>query len=151
MLQIAEGLQALHKQEFVRRELSPDFITLRADNQSVLLTDLELAKLLDGTPPTPVDWRKNPYVAPEMSGNDAIDARSDLFSWGQILYHAATGNEPPGEPKPGQFDGVDLPDFVKKTAAKCISTGRSNRPRDVRAILKTARSWEKLAWRNGDE
>ena len=148
--QIAEGLQVLHKQKIVRRELSPEFITLRADDQSVLLTDLELAKILDGSPPTPVDWESNPYVAPELFG-DQVDVRSDLFSWGQVLYHAATGDAPPKLPTRGLFDAVNVPDFVKSTAVKCVSKGPSGRPNSLQQVLKTARRWEKMARRITDE
>ena len=54
MRQIAEGLRVLHENEIARRELTPDFVILRASDHSVLLTDLELARLLDGSPPTGV-------------------------------------------------------------------------------------------------
>jgi serine/threonine protein kinase len=150
MLQIAEGLQVLHKQKIVRRELSPEFITLRADDQSVLLMDLELAKILDGSPPTPLDWESNPYVAPELFGGQA-DVRSDLFSWGQVLYHAATGDAPPKLPTRGLFDAVNVPDFVKSTAVKCVSKGPSGRPKSIQQVMKTARRWEKMARRITDD
>ena len=119
MRQIAEGLQVLHENRIVRRELSPDFVTLRADDQSVLLTDLELAGILDGSPPTPVNWKENPYAAPELLGGHG-DVKNDLFSWGQVLYHAATGNAPPKVTGPGLFDTVELPDFVKDLLQKSL-------------------------------
>ena len=134
----------------MRRELSPDFVTLRADDQSVLLTDLELAGILDGSPPTPVNWKENPYAAPELLGGH-VDVKNDLFSWGQVLYHAATGNAPPKVTGPGLFDTVELPDFVKKKAAQCVTMGPGKRPESIGEVLKTVRRWEKIARRTADE
>ena len=93
MRELAEGLQALHDHGIVRRELTPESIVLREADSSVLLTDLELAKLLDGSPTVSLRWNETPYLAPEVHSGK-VDARSDIFSWGQILYHAATGTRP---------------------------------------------------------
>jgi serine/threonine protein kinase len=140
MREIAEGLQVLHKNGIARRELTPEFVSLRASDHSVLLTDLELARVLDGSPPTPVNWKENPYVAPEVfSGR--VDKRADLFSWGQILYHASTGQAPPKLPGTGLFDPVELPPSVRRIATECVSVSPSMRPRGIGKVVKAVRSW----------
>ena len=50
MTGIAVGLDALHREKIVRRELSPRFVLLRKKDLTPVLTDFELAKLLDGVP-----------------------------------------------------------------------------------------------------
>jgi serine/threonine protein kinase len=142
MLQLAEGLHVLHKNGIVRRELTPEFIILRASDGSVLLTDLELAKLLDGSPTVSRDWKENPYVAPEVFGGK-IDESADLFSWGQILYYAATGKDPPKLPGPNLFDTVALPKSIREIGTQCVDIRPSMRPRSIQKVIKVCspRNW----------
>ena len=140
MRQIAEGLQVLHENKIARRELTPDFVVLRGSDHSVLLTDLELARILDGSPPTPLNWKENPYVAPEVFSGK-VDKRADLFSWGQILYHASAGKAPPKLPGTSLFDSLDLPRSVKEMAKSCVSISPSMRPRSFRKVVKAIRNW----------
>ena len=140
MCELAEGLRVLHENEIIRRELTPEFIILRASDHSVLLTDLELAKLLDGSPTVSRDWKVNPYVAPEVFSGK-VDKRADLFSWGQILYHASAGKAPPKLPGTSLFDSLDLPRSVKEMAKSCVSISPSMRPRSFRKVVKAIRNW----------
>jgi serine/threonine protein kinase len=138
--QIAEALQALHEHGIVRRELTPEFITLRDADLSVLLTDLELAKILEGGRTVSTDWKENPFVAPEVFRGEC-DVRTDLFSWGQILYYAATGKKPDKPPNPAAFLGVELPRAVKQVATKCVATMPKDRPGSMEDVLKAIRNW----------
>jgi serine/threonine protein kinase len=141
MLELAEALQALHDHGIVRRELTPEFILLRETDSSVLLTDLELAKILERAKTVSKDWRENPYVAFEVFGGKC-DFRTDVFSWGQILYYAATGKEPEKIPDPAVFFGVELPSSVKKIAMQCVERMPGKRPKDMNRVLKTIRKAE---------
>ena len=47
---IASGLKALHAAGVIRRELTPDFVLLNERDDRPILTDLELAKLIEGGP-----------------------------------------------------------------------------------------------------
>lgn len=141
MRELAEGLQALHEHGIVRRELAPESIVLRETDGSVLLTDLELAKLLDGGPTVSLRWRETPYLAPEVHSGK-VDARSDLFSWGQILYIAATGRRPEKLPSPAAFMATELPLTVKQVAARCVAPMPDSRPGSMKDVLKAIRDWK---------
>ena len=93
MLGIAEGLVALHRNRIVRRELSPRFVLLRKKSLAPVLTDFELAKLLDGAPTvSPAGgWPDDPYLAPEVTSRGTVDERADLYSWGRVFVHALSG------------------------------------------------------------
>ena len=101
MTGIAAGLQILHKNGIVRRDLSPKFVLLT--EKRVVLTDFELAKLLDGSPTVrPTDrakWEYEIYVAPEANF-ETIDSIQngptswDLYSWAIIVAHAVSGRRP---------------------------------------------------------
>jgi serine/threonine protein kinase len=141
MRELAEGLQALHEREIVRRELTPEFIILREADSSVLLTDLELAKLLDGSPTVSLRWNETPYLAPEVYAGQ-VDARSDIFSWGQILYHAATGRLPNKMLGPKDLLGLELTPAVKRILSHCVKPMPEDRPKTMTEILEAIRDWK---------
>ena len=136
---IACGLQRLHEAKVVFRELAPSRVILAADDDRAVLTDFELAKLNTG-PSVSADWPDDPYRGPEVEGGHA-DVRSDLYSWGRILVHAATGVLPP---KGGEFDTITqagLPKAVWKTAVDCLSPGASERPKGIEQVIRALRRW----------
>ncbi|KLU03301.1 serine/threonine protein kinase [Rhodopirellula islandica] len=95
-LQIAEGLSAAHKNSVLHRDIKPANILIEEGNGRVLISDFGLARALDdatltnsgmiaGTPQ---------YMSPEQARGETLDARSDLFSLGSLLYALATGRPP---------------------------------------------------------
>lgn len=141
MLDIALGLEALHGAGIIRRELSPQHILLRDTDGSAVLTDFELAKLLDGSPTVAgKKWPKNRYRAPEVGGV-GIDETVDLYSWGRILVHAQCGEE--------ALEGNDrealrksrLPKPVRDIAMACVNKVYSDRPSSIAEVIKDLGKW----------
>lgn len=102
---IAIGVQALsaiacvHDHQIVHRDISPDNLMLTKDTAGaplVKLIDLGIAKALDETMSltgTGLFIGKVHYASPEQF-RGAVDARSDLYSLGVVLYELATGERP---------------------------------------------------------
>jgi TolB-like protein/Tfp pilus assembly protein PilF len=109
--QIAEGLARAHQAGVVHRDLKPDNVIVDRDQHPKIL-DFGLAKLLEqrdevrrskvsqaGTLTEEMTWEgKIPgtaaYMSPEQARGAAVDARSDIFSFGIMLYEMVTGRRP---------------------------------------------------------
>jgi len=99
-IQICEALAAAHKAGIVHRDLKPDNILLTSEG-SVKVLDFGLAKLQPTAKtdaPTLTTMTEQgaiagtgPYMSPEQAQGEAVDARSDIFSFGAVLYELLSG------------------------------------------------------------
>jgi serine/threonine protein kinase len=98
-LQLAEGLAAAHERGIVHRDLKPGNLRLTPDGRLKIL-DFGLAKLVRPSSETAATETMTeadglagtlPYMAPEQLRGEAIDARTDIWAAGVVLYEMATG------------------------------------------------------------
>jgi serine/threonine protein kinase len=95
-IQVASGLAAAHKHGLVHRDVKPANILLENGVQRVKLTDFGLARAADDANLTQsgVIAGTPAYMSPEQAAGEPVDARSDLFSLGSVLYELSTGRPP---------------------------------------------------------
>jgi serine/threonine protein kinase len=93
--QIAQALDAIHSHGIVHRDLKPANILFRADGRPVIV-DFGLARdmRIDSTLTVAGQFLATPrYMSPEQCLGNSVDARSDLYSLGAMLYEMMTGNK----------------------------------------------------------
>lgn len=95
-VQVADGLAAAHDQGLVHRDIKPANIILEDGVERVSIMDFGLARTVDDATLTQsgVIAGTPQYMSPEQARGDSVDARSDLFSLGSLLYVMSVGHPP---------------------------------------------------------
>jgi eukaryotic-like serine/threonine-protein kinase len=173
-ISIQEGLSAAHSKGVIHRDLKPENVFITSDG-GVKILDFGLA-LLDRLPPedlTPAPAVDIPqgtsslimgtvgYMSPEQFRGERVDGRSDLFSFGCILYEMLRGKRPFGgknpsetiqsvlndEPLPLSQTVKDLPKGLNEIVQRCLKKHPEDRyqsAQDVGADLKKLREGRKI-------
>jgi len=95
--EIAEGLSAAHKNKLIHLDIKPANILLERFTGQVRISDFGVARFA-GQKPSLTSTENTigtpQYMSPEQAGGLRVDARSDLFSLGVVLYEMCSGDSP---------------------------------------------------------
>jgi TolB-like protein len=127
-IDVIEGLQSAHEEGIVHRDLKPGNVVITPRGRAKVL-DFGLARVMPGagsvTQSAPISGVAGvvgtvPYMSPEQVRDDPIDARSDLYALGVLLFEMTTGRRP--------FRGEDVLSLFYKIAHEPAPLLRSVRP-----------------------
>ncbi|HEV8371083.1 MAG TPA: protein kinase [Pyrinomonadaceae bacterium] len=159
-IQVAMALEAAHAEGIVHRDIKPENIMLREDrfvrDRFVKVLDFGLAKLTERNAPAsdpeavtiPISETSpgavigtNGYMSPEQAAGETIDARSDIFSLGVVLYELVAGEQPfkgrtdshtrvsilDHEPTPLLQHSAEIPRQLERIVSKALAKDRGKR------------------------
>ncbi len=107
--QIGAALAHAHARGVIHRDVKPGNVMLTATGRA-LLSDFGIAKMADSVTITTVVPGTPAYSSPEQVLNRPLDYRTDIYSFGIVLYEMATGHRP--------FSGDTAPETLGSTADK---------------------------------
>jgi serine/threonine protein kinase/Tfp pilus assembly protein PilF len=133
-IQIGEGLNAAHKKDIVHRDVKSDNIMLTAEGV-VKITDFGLAKLKGATKLTKTGTTMGTlqYMSPEQAQGMEVDQRSDIFSFGVILYEMITGQLP----FKGEYEAAVIHSIVSETPEP-LARYKASVPEELQRIVDKA-------------
>ncbi len=163
LAQVAEGLAKAHALGIVHRDLKPSNIMISRDGYAKVL-DFGLAKLTERTiadgdttlaETAPADRTGAGvvlgtvgYMSPEQVRGQSVDHRSDIFSFGCLLYEAATGRRPfqadtdvetmhqilNQQPAPVEEVSPEVPSAVRRLIKRCLAKSPDRRATSMKDI-----------------
>ncbi|MCG2589569.1 serine/threonine-protein kinase [Rhodohalobacter sulfatireducens] len=157
-IQIAEALTEAHDKDVIHRDIKPGNIMVDSKNR-IKVTDFGLAEIKNGSAigeSGPVVGTAA-YMSPEQIYGNKVDHRTDLFSFGIILFEMLTGKRPfqaeydaaltysiLNENPPSLFDLLrDIPQELSQLVSRLLEKNPDARYRSAKEVLKDLKTCQK--------
>jgi serine/threonine protein kinase/Flp pilus assembly protein TadD len=125
-IQVSAALSAAHAQGIVHRDIKPgNLFVLRSGSAKVMDFGIAAAAGDTGT----ASGGTPGYASPEQSQGDLLDSRSDIFSFGAVLYEMLTGRRmfAAAGDSPLPVWPATVPKSVQRVVARCVEPDPANR------------------------
>ncbi len=141
--EIAEALAAAHAEGVIHRDIKPANVMVTRDGK-VLVMDFGIARLISGpetAPQTSAVLGTASYLSPEQAQGQSVDARTDIYALGVVLYEMLTGRPPftgdspmaiaykqvNATPEPPSSVNPDVPPELDAVVMRALSKNPANR------------------------
>jgi serine/threonine-protein kinase len=156
--QIADALAEAHSHGIIHRDIKPGNIMITKRGQAKVM-DFGLARVIAGAVDGEAETQSlltapgtivgtMPYMSPEQVRGEVLDVRSDIFSFGVVLYEMLSGRQPfasesaaatisailKEEPPSLLRYAPDLPEELQRIARKCLEKDRERRCQTMRDV-----------------
>ncbi|WP_151524096.1 Stk1 family PASTA domain-containing Ser/Thr kinase [Serinicoccus kebangsaanensis] len=158
LLPVTEALSEAHRHGLVHRDIKPENVLLAGGRESgVKVADFGLARAVSASgrhASAELLWGTAAYLAPEQVEHDAVDARTDVYAVGLLLFELLTGRKafPGGDPLRVAYEHVHgsvpairdtahgVPAAVEDLIRRAAATDPADRPHDASALLVQMRA-----------
>jgi serine/threonine-protein kinase len=170
-IQVAGAIEAAHQRSIVHRDLKPDnvFVTPTSDGPFVKVLDFGIAKLVGDVPTgmhktsTGVPIGTPAYMSPEQVRGGNIDNRTDIYSFGLILYETIAGRPPflehnsfvavltaqLSQPPPALAEYTDVRPELADLVERCLAKDPDERPPNMTVVREELVRLRDLAIQEG--
>ena len=130
-IQIGRGLEKAHEAGVVHRDVTPENVVVGEDGR-VKIVDFAIAKLAGSERLTKTGMRTGTvaYMSPEQAAGKEVDARSDIWGLGVVLYEMISGSHP--------FEGEDGNEVITKVLRAEVKDTSGKVPWEVGRIIGRA-------------
>jgi eukaryotic-like serine/threonine-protein kinase len=157
-LAVCAGLGAAHEAAVVHRDLKPANVMLGRGGR-VVLTDFGIARAMEDQGPGGLTHVHGvvgtpQYMAPEQLTESPVDARTDLYAVGLLLYEMLVGEPAFGEakslkaafervrrPPPDPRDAAPVPGALAELVRRCLARDPEERPTGTAEVSRSLEAW----------
>jgi serine/threonine protein kinase/Tfp pilus assembly protein PilF len=157
---IAEGIKAAHQKGIVHRDIKSRNIMVDSSN-GVKIMDFGLAQLEGSDQPKSSNTTAGTtaYMSPEQLRGEEADARSDIWSYGVVLYELFTGKLPfqgmheaaimysitEEDPLPIDSESSEIPEYIRQIINRCLQKNPEERYQALSGVLNDIKEGQKAA------
>jgi len=175
-VQVADALAEAHAHGIVHRDVKPENVMLTGRGQAKVM-DFGVARIIQDKMPSGTEETTRsvmtepgrtvgtvPYMSPEQVRGGTVDTRSDIFSFGALLYEMITRHPPfaaesagatfsailTREPRPLGYYAADVPAELQRIVRKCLEKKPDRRYQSARDLVIDLKNLERGAGADPD-